>query len=204
MLPTLLFILGAYGLFAVHLVWSRRQAGWSANRSRTRHTRLTLTGSGVCLMCLFLLLLWLGAEPQEENHKLAGLLLAGKAHGWLADQSSQHLEYLPIKSTGGGEQPTYLFLHPETAAAQVLPEKKAGPRQLRKSRLKKSPEAWVQKGKAVSPSAKRHQAPAKNPAEKSKAQIPPRLGSPSQAQLRLRKWPPDLHHHRPQDLEVVW
>jgi hypothetical protein len=204
LLPTLLFILGAYGLFAVHAVWSRRQNGWSASRSRTRHTRLTFTGSGVCLMCLFLLSLWLGAEPQEENHKLAGLLLTGKAHGWLADQASQHLEYLPIKSAGSGEQPTYLFLHPETAAAQVLPEKKPAPRQLRKSRLKKSPEARGKKGKAVSPSAKRDQAAGKNPAKKSKAQIPPRLGSPFQAQLRLRKWPPDLHHHHPQDLEVVW
>jgi hypothetical protein len=199
-----LFILGAYGVFALHLVWSRRQAGWSASRSRTRQPRLTLTGSGVGLVCLFLLLLWLGAAPQEENHKLAGLLLAGRAHGWLADLSSQNLEYLPIKSTGGGEQPTYLFLHPEIAAAQVLPEKKAAPRQLRKTRLKKSPEARGQKGKAVSPSAKRGQALGKNPAKTSKAQNPPRLGSTSQAQLRCRKLPPYLNHHGPQDLEGVW
>jgi hypothetical protein len=200
LLPTLLFLIGVYGLFALHMAWSRRQSGLLASRSRERklYGRLTLAGSGVALGLLIFLYLWMPFDSPEEPQKLA-LVVAGQTEGWLADQGLSRQEYLPVKVQAATGQPVYTYLHPDTSYGQMLPEKQgAALRQLRKPLPKKpTKEARVKKPKANPRMVKKDKGPSKAAVKKKKSHTSPRGPAGSQqAHLRSDNWPTrDLHHH---------
>ncbi len=138
MLPTLIFILGAYLLYALFTAWPRRHNGHLRARRRWRRFgRLTLAG-GLGLGLGLILWFFLSPDPQQRDLKLAGFLGTGWAEGWLG-QADRRLEYPQVKSQGPGDQPVYALLHPETPPTQLSQEKKpAAPRPLRKPGLQKS------------------------------------------------------------------
>ncbi len=201
MLPTLVFILIAYALYALHTAWSRRQGSLLACRGRDRKIgRFTVAASGLGLACLIFLAMWLPFESQEEHPKLAGLML-GQTDARLLAKAEPHLENLPIKSFATMEKPVYPFLHPEANYAQMLPEAKpAVPRALRKRHLKKVAEAKGKKSPASSTTAKKDKPAAK---VKKKPEATPKRAPAAparEASLRMSLWPTwDFHHHPPQN-----
>jgi hypothetical protein len=202
LLPTLVFILVAYGLYALHTAWSRRQGGLLAGRGRDRKSRrLMMAGSGLCLVGFIFASLWLPFDSQEENQRLAELVV-GQTDGWLMAKADPHVEYQPIKTPATVEQPVYPFLHPEAIYTQSGPEKKPLPlRTLRKTRLKKAANPKGKKSQISSRTAQKDKPAGKGTLKKKKGEAPPKPAAPArEASLRLGIWPTwDLHHHSPQD-----
>lgn len=175
MLPTLVFILWAYGMYALITAWSRRQGGKYRERNRWRRygwlTMAGTTAAGVGLV------IWLSLSPaqREEDLKFAGFLESlGWGDGWAAQKSDRRLEPLPIKGQGPGEQPVYTYLHPETPPNQMGPEKRTlPPRQLRKTKLQKLPKPQAKGGKVANSAAKKEKATVSNAQKKKKSSFSP-------------------------------
>lgn len=166
MLPTLAFILWAYGLYALCSALSRRRSGYLRGRSRwRRYGRLTLAGSTAAGLAL---ILWLSPFPeqQEQHMKLAGFLGTVWAEGW-PDKVDKRAEFPPIKGQKPGAQPMYALLHPETPMAQVGPEKTAPkPRPVRKAKVQKAGGPPPKGTKVTTQAAKKDKVTAKKQAKK--------------------------------------
>lgn len=163
-LATLIFILWAYGMYALIAALSgRKGSGFKSRSPRRRYGWLALAaGMGVGLG----LAVFLANSFDQDNHslKLSGFLGTVWAEGW-PDKVDQRLEFPPIKSTPSGDKPVYALLHPETAPAELTKGKAAPkPRPLHKPNLRKSP---APKGKGAKVQAKA--AKKDKPAAKSKA-----------------------------------
>ena len=176
MLPTLLFILWAYGMYALFSVILQRKGGYSRSRSRWGSLGwLTLAGG---LGAALVLLIWLSFSPTREhqNLKLTGFLGTVYAEGW-PGKVDRPLEYPLTKGQGPGDQPVYALLHPETPASQVEPEKKAPkPRPGRKARLEKSTAASA-KAKATASAPKKEKVGVKTKPKKKRAAAPGKKSS---------------------------
>lgn len=178
MLPTLAFILWAYGMYALITAWSRRQGGKFRGRNRgRRYGWLTLAGSTAVGLGL---ILWLcfPQDQQEQNLKFAGFL---GGYGWedgrAVAKTERSLEPLPIKGREPGDQPAYAYLHPENPPNQIGPEKKPPPaRPLRKPKLQKLPKPQAKGGKVSTSSLKKEKAAGKtaqkNPKKKKPSSSP--------------------------------
>jgi hypothetical protein len=168
-LPTLLFILWAYGMYALFTVILQRKGGHSRGRNRwPRVVWLILAGTvGAGLV----LMIWLSFSPDQkhQNLKLTGFLGTVYAEGW-PNKVDGRLEYPPTKAQQNpvpGDQPIYTLLHPETPASQMEPEKKAPkPRPVRKGKVTKS--AATAKSKASAPVTKKDKVAAKGKTKKKK------------------------------------
>jgi len=147
-LPTLGFVLSAYLLYALFRAWSRhhRRQFRPCRRYRWKGRLGLVGGTGVGLGIIILISI-VGLPSQYENLRTASIITAS----WGQDpsmpgQALQRQEILPIKNQSEQGQPAYAYLHPETPAPQLLPDRKApGPRRLHKSALKKP----VPRGKTV-------------------------------------------------------
>jgi len=171
-LPTLLFILWAYGTYALFTVILQRKGGHFRSRSRWRRLGwLTLAGGlGAGLVGLT----WLSFSPDQEhqNLKLSGFLGTVYAEGWPEKVDRRQYPLAKTQSQGPGDQPIYALLHPETPASQVEPEKKSPkPRPGRKAKLEK-PAANSLKGKASAAIPKKDKVAAKGKAKKKRAATP--------------------------------
>ncbi len=121
MLPTLVFILWAYGMHALISALSRRRL--RAHRPLRRYAWLGLVATaGVGLSLAVVLAQSFNLENQ--NLKLAGFLGTVWAEDW-PDKVERRVEDLPIKSTACGEQPVYTLLHPGTHPSELAQEKTA-------------------------------------------------------------------------------
>ena len=118
MLSALLFILWAYGMYALISSLSRRRAGTlRRGRSWRRLGWLgLLAGAGVGLGLVLAL-----AQSFDERHqdlKLAGFLGTVWAEGF-PGKLSPRVEEPPIEGTASGDQPGYALLHPGTPSAEL-------------------------------------------------------------------------------------
>lgn len=184
MLPTLLFILGAYLLYALHAVWSRRRGGLAIRRNPpVRSGRLSLAAGGAGLAIVSLLCLWLFVDAPDEPQKPGGMLAAVLTEGWQAHQADYRLESLPLKVEKAPEpveQPVYAYLHPEAPAPQIKPEKKpAAPRPLRKAQVKRLADDRHKKGWVAARAAKKPKVAGKTAAKKKKKPRPSPGGPPA-------------------------
>ena len=173
MLPTLAFILWAYGMYALITAWSRRRGGKFRSRDRgRRYGWLTLAGSTALGLGL-ILCFCLPPDQPGQNLKFAGFL---GGLGWEdgAAKTERSLEPLPIKGQGPGDQPAYAYLHPETPANQVGPEKKPpAPRPLRKPKLQKLAKPQAKGGKVSTSSPKKEKTTGKISPKKKKQSSSP-------------------------------
>jgi hypothetical protein len=181
-LPTLLFILWAYGMYALFTVVLQRKSGHC--RGRNRWPRLVwlvptgMVGAGLVL------LIWLSFSPdqQHQNLKLTGFLGTVYAEGW-PNKVDGSLEYPATKAQqnpGPGDQPVYTLLHPETPASQMEPEKKVPkPRPLRKTKASKT--AANAKAKGNTAVAKKDKVTAKSKTKKKKKHTAAPAGNKSAA-----------------------
>lgn len=123
MLPTLVFILGAYGIYALISTLARRRGGSLRQGRSWRRLGLVLAAAAVLGGAVVLA----GAfDGQHQNLQLAGFLGTVWAEGWPGEVSPR-VEAPPIKGTASGEQPVYALLHPGTSSAEMA-KKKLAPR----------------------------------------------------------------------------
>ncbi len=156
MLSALLFILWAYGMYALISALAGRRAG--ALRRGRSWRRLgwlgLLAGAGVGLGLVLAL-----AQSFDERHqdlKLAGFLGTVWAEGF-PGKLSPRVEEPPIKGTASGDQPGYALLHPGTPSAELAKNTLTPrPRPAPKPKIRKAPAA---KGTKTASSKKKPSAP---------------------------------------------
>jgi hypothetical protein len=117
-LSALLFILWAYGMYALISTLCGRRAG-TLRRGRSWRGLgwLGLLASAGVGLGLVLAL----AQSFDERHqdlKLAGFLGTVWAEGW-PGKLSPRVEEPPIKGTASGDQPGYALLHPGTPSTEL-------------------------------------------------------------------------------------
>jgi hypothetical protein len=160
-LPTLLFILWAYGMYALISALAGRKGSKFRARGPGRRYGWLALGSGLLLgLGLTVVLARSFVEP-DHNLGLAGFLGTVWAEGW-PDKVNQRVEYPPIKGTATGNQPVYALLHPETSPADLAQEKTAAkPRPIKKPKVRnlqvpqaKSPKSTIQVAKKDKGAAK--------------------------------------------------
>lgn len=173
MLPTLIFVICAYLVYALFRIWSghnRKQfQPYKCHRSKARLGWIGGTGVGLGIIILLCIA---GLPEQDDNLRTASIINAT----WSQDsvqpaQAMQRQEIFPLKNQMEQGQPAYAYLHPETP--QMLPEKKApSPRRLNKAGLRKAaPHAKTVKVVAKAPKKEKAR-PAKTRAKKKKSNAP--------------------------------
>jgi hypothetical protein len=120
-LPTLIFILWAYGMYALISALSRhRYCGIRAYRPLRRYAWLGLmVTAGVGLSLAVVLAQSFNIENQ--NLKPDRFLRTAWAEDWL-DKVESRVEDPPIMRAACGGQPAYTLLHPGTHPAELAPE----------------------------------------------------------------------------------
>ena len=172
MLPTLVFILWAYGMYALVAALSGRKG--STFRARSPWRRFgwlgLVGGAGVGLVLAVILAN--SFDQENQNLKLSGFLGTVYAEGW-PDKVDRRVEYPPMKSPASGDQPVYALLHPGTSPAELAQEKTAPkPRPVKKPKIK-APAPQAKGGtKAVAQKPKKDQVVAKNKAKIAKKKKP--------------------------------
>lgn len=124
MLPTLVFILWAYGMYAlISALSGRRSCRLRTRRPLRRYPWLgpvATAGVGLSLAVV----LGQSFNLENQNLKLAGFLGTVWAEDW-PDRVERRAEDPPIKSSAYGEQPVYTLLHPGTPPSELAQEKTA-------------------------------------------------------------------------------
>ncbi len=124
MLPTILFILGAYGLYALVVVWCRWQRSrFSSRRRQGRPRWLTLAGGAVFLGIFLCLTTWLAPSNPDQKMKLAGILGVSEGDIDLAKQASLRAATLHLEQKPPNGEPAYTSLHPESPPSLLPPAK---------------------------------------------------------------------------------
>ena len=178
MLPTILFILGAYALYALVLVWCRWQrARFLGRREQGRPRWLTLIGGAVFLGLFLSLTLWLAPSARDQKLRLAGILGVSEGEMYLAKQANLRATTLHLDQKLPGGQPGYTMLHPESPPTLVPPSKPQAGAQLLKPKTKRASLRESQKPKMEASLAKKDKAPVKSKAKKKKALQPTTMNS---------------------------
>ncbi|MGQ9687344.1 MAG: hypothetical protein ACUVXF_00935 [Desulfobaccales bacterium] len=135
MLPTILFILVAYALYALVMWWCHWQRAhlW-ARRNQTRSRWLTLLGSAGILALFLGLLIWVAPVARDQNLKLAGILGLSETEVRLAEQASALLAPGEPGARASNRQPAYALLHPASPPSLQPPAKPVAGSLLRKPR----------------------------------------------------------------------
>jgi apolipoprotein N-acyltransferase len=168
LLPTILFILGAYALYALAVVWCQWQRSrFLGRRGKGRPRWLTLAGGAVFLGVFLCLLFWLAPANPDQKVKLAGILGVSETDVGLAKQAELRAATLHLNQTPPSGQPAYALLHPESPPSLLPPAKPLVGNQLRKPKGKRASES--QKPKVEARLSKKDKAPAKVKARKKKA-----------------------------------
>ncbi len=169
LLPTILFILAAYALYALVMWWCRWQRAhlW-ARRNQPRSRWLTLMGSAGILGLFLGLLVWLAPAAPHQSLRLAGILGLSEGEVRLAKQAATAAASLQPETKPTNGQPAYALLHPASPPSLLPPAKPLAGNQLRKplgkgASVQKSPQT-----KAESRPQKKDKAPPKGKALKKK------------------------------------
>ena len=161
MLPTLVFILWAYGMYAlISTLTGRKGSKFRARGPGRRYGWLALAAGGLVGLGLTVVLAQ-SFDEKDHNLKLAGFLGTVWAEGW-PDKVDQRVEYPPIKGTAAGGQPVYALLHPGTSPAELAQEKTAPkPRPIKKPKVRKAPAPQAKGAKPAVQVAKKDKGAAK-------------------------------------------
>jgi hypothetical protein len=178
-LPTLVFIIGAYGMYAlIPALSGRKGSRFRAYSPGRRYGWLGLaatTGLGLGLAVM----LAYSFKQEDQNLKLTRFLGTVWADGW-PDQVLRQVEDPPIKSTPSDDHPMYTLLHPGTSPAELNQEKTAPkPRPVRKPKMCKvqAPQAQAKGSKTVAQKPKKEQVAAKTKSKTpKKKKTPPAAG----------------------------
>ncbi len=173
MLPTLVFILWAYGMYALISALSGRKGSRLRARSPWRRygwlALVASTGIGLGLAVV----LANSFDRENQSLKLSGFLGTVWAEGF-PDKVERRVEDPPIKTTPAGDQPVYALLHPGTSPSELAQEKTAPkPRPALKPKVRKAPAPQAKGAKATAPKTKKEQVAAKNKSKTTKKKKAP-------------------------------
>lgn len=170
MLPTILFILGAYALYALAVVWCQWQRSrFLGRRGKGRPRWLTLAGGAVFLGIFLCLLFWLAPANPDQKVRLAGILGVSEGEVGLAKQADLRAATLHLDQTPPGGQPAYALLHPESPPSLLPPARPLVGNKLQKPKAKKP--------KVEARLSKKDKASGKLRAKKKKASQPTTMNS---------------------------
>lgn len=123
LLPTFLFILGAYAVYALLSLVPRRSA-WGRRGSRSgRLPWISLAAGAGSVLCLMWLLITGAPEDPGKDLRLAGIV--GLTPGESLRQLQPEVRLEPPAPAVEAARPTFVLVHPEAPAALMLPEKAA-------------------------------------------------------------------------------
>ncbi len=163
MLRTLVFILLAYGIYALISAMSGRKGlGHRTRRPmRARYGWLGLLAAAGVVLGLVAVMAQ-SFDEQGRNLKLAGFLGTVWAEGWPGKVEGR-TEYPPIKNGDSKDQPVYALLHPGTSPAELAQETTAAkPKPALKPKLRQAPGSQAKGSKAVGQAAKKDKTLAKS------------------------------------------
>ena len=176
LLPTIFFILGAYALYALVLVWCQWQRSrFLGRRGKGRPRWLTLTGGAIFLGVFLAFIFWLAPANPDQKVRLAGILGVSEGQVGLAKQADLRAATLHLDQTPPGGQPAYALLHPESPPSLLPPAKPLVGSKLHKPKAKRASEP--QKPKAEARLSKKDKASGKFRAKKKKASQPTTMNS---------------------------
>ncbi len=163
MISTVVFILGAYGCYALYTVSYQRQGRRPQGlHGRSKTTWLLRAAGGLGLAGLLGFLIWNSSHSREHQVKLATIMGITGTESMAPSRAGGSLEQIPLNLSQPGGRPAYALLHPETPAVQIPPPKKVGPaKPFGKGKLAAGPAPRAPKPKAVSKSSKKDKAPGK-------------------------------------------
>jgi hypothetical protein len=139
LLPTILFIIAAYTLYALVLGWCQWQRSRFLDRpSKARSRWLTRAGSALILGLLLWVILWLAPPAPEQNLRLAGILGVTEGEVWLAKKDMAPTVPLQLDQKPPNGQPVYALLHPESPPSLQPPDQPPGGIKLRRPKGKRS------------------------------------------------------------------
>jgi len=178
LLPTILFILGAYALYALVVVWCRWQRSrFLGRRGQGRPRWRTLAGGAVFLGLFLGLTSWLAPPNPDQKVKLAGILGVSEGEADLAKQATLRAATLLLEQKPPGGQPAYTLLHPESPPSLLPPTKSAAGIQLRKPKAKRTASKEPQKARVEASLSKKDKTAGKAKAKKKKAPQPTTMNS---------------------------
>ncbi|MCL4501699.1 MAG: hypothetical protein M1438_07555 [Deltaproteobacteria bacterium] len=161
MLPTLVFILWAYGMYAIISALIRRKGSKFRARSAGKRCGWFALAMGSLIGLGLAVLLVQSFDEQDHQLKLTGFLGTVWAEGW-PDKVGQRVEYPPIKETASGGQPAYALLHPGASPVELAQEKTAPrPRPIKKQKVRKVAASQAKGPKPSVHAAKKDKAAAK-------------------------------------------
>lgn len=128
MLPTVLFIIVAYILYALVVGWCRWQRfRFLERQSRTRPRWLTLAGGAASLGLLCYVIFWMAPDAPGQNMRLANILGVAEGKAWLEkkeiSQRAPLQSPLQLEQRQPDGQPVYAVLHPESPPSLLPPAK---------------------------------------------------------------------------------
>ncbi len=123
LLPTFLFILGAYAVYALLSLTPRRPAGGRRGPRSGRLPWISLAAGAGSVLCLIWLLITGAPEDPGRDLRLAGIVGLSPGQGLRQMQPEVRLE--PPAPAVEAARPTFVLVHPEAPAALMLPEKAA-------------------------------------------------------------------------------
>jgi hypothetical protein len=169
LLPTILFILAAYALYALVMWWCRWQRAhlW-ARRNQARSRWLTLMGSAAILGLFLWLLVWLAPAAPHQSLRLAGILGLSEGEVRLAKQAATAAATLQPEPQPTNGQPAYALLHPASPPSLLPPAKPLAGPQLRKPKGKGTSGHKPPQTKAESRHQKKDKTPPRGKALKKK------------------------------------
>jgi hypothetical protein len=136
-IPTLVFVLWAYGMYAlISALSGRKGSRFRARSSWRKYGGLALAAGAAAGVGLVVVM---AQSYDNENHKLklAGFLGTVWAEGW-PDRVKPRVEAFPVKSTASVNQPVYALLHPGTSHAELAKDKTASKPRPHKPKLQKA------------------------------------------------------------------
>lgn len=172
MLPTLLFIIWAYGMYALISTITGRKGNRLRGRSPWRRYGWLGLVAGAGAGLGLAVVLAQSFDDQPHKLKLSGFMGTVWAEGW-PDRVEQRQDYPPIKRAAEGDQPVYASLHPGTSPAELAQEKTGPkPRPAQKPKMRHNAASQAKGGKAGTQVAKKDKGAAKNKAKTAKKKKP--------------------------------
>lgn len=162
MLPTILFIIVAYALYALVMLWCRWQNSRSTGRrGKSRPRWLTLAGGAGVLGLLLWLIFWLAPSATDQQVRLAGILGVSEGEARMAMQATARTAPPELNQKSPDGQPAYALLHPESPPSLLPPVKPPVGTKIRKSQGKPASVRKPHKPLAKPKLTKKNRAPTK-------------------------------------------